>query len=275
MLFGTKLMLALSTTALIVATINTDSRSLYINGTQPAISASANTDYLKAYNWGPGGPVDDLNRSTGALQYNKKFGKYDAYFIGQNEKKLFLTFDEGYEYGLTEKFLDVLKQKDVKAAFFITYDFAKAEPDLVQRMINDGHIVGNHSKTHRNFSTLTSSQIMEDINFLQDFVEKNHNYKMKYFRAPSGNFNIQTLETTQKMGLKNVFWSFAHKDWLTDRQPEPKQALEKLKKGICPGNIYLLHAVSETNLKILPELIDYAKEQGYQWETLDNLRLDS
>lgn len=279
MSFGTKLICGLSITAVFVSVIAppyTPTDAAHKNITQPtskAVAASSSTDYLKPYDWGPGGPVDELNRSTGALNYNKKFGKYDAYFIGQNEKKIFLTFDEGYEYGLTDDFLDILKEKNVKATFFVTYDFAKADKNLIQRMIDEGHTVGNHSKTHRNFSKLTPEEIQKDIQFLQDFVKQNHNYEMKYFRAPSGNFNVQALEVCQKMGLKNIFWSFAYKDWLTDAQPDAKISLERLKKSLCPGNIYLLHAVSETNLKILGDFIDYARSQGYEWESIDNLKL--
>ena len=228
----------------------------------------------KEYNWGPGGPVDELNRSCGATQYNKKFKDYDSYFIGQNSKNIYLTFDEGYEFGLTDDFLDVLKEKNVKAAFFLTYDFAKREPELIKRMIAEGHTLGNHSKTHRNYSTLTPVEVSEDIMFMQNYIKDNFDYEMKFFRCPSGNFNEQTLATLKKLGFKTIFWSFAYKDWLTDNQPEPTASLEKLKKSLCVGNIYLLHAVSETNLKILPDFIDYAIAEGYTFSTLDELKYD-
>ncbi len=228
----------------------------------------------KEYNWGPGGPVDDLNRSCGAVQYNNKFKDYDAYFIGQDNKNIYLTFDEGYEFGITDDFLDILKEKNVKATFFLTYDFAKREHELIKRMIDEGHTLGNHSKTHKNYSTLTPVQVAEDAMFMQDYIEDNFNYTMKYFRCPSGNFNEQTLGTLKKLGFKSIFWSFAYKDWLTDKQPNPKESLEKLKKSLCVGNIYLLHAVSETNLKILPDFIDYARQEGYTFASLDELNLN-
>ena len=215
--------------------------------------------------WGPGGPRDDQNRSSGALQYNQKYGQYDALFISETSSKVYMTFDEGYEYGLSDDILDTLKAKGVKAMFFITRDFAKAEPELVRRMIAEGHIIGNHSWTHKNYSTFTAEEAQADLKQLHDYVKENFNYDMKYFRFPSGNFSEQTLAAVQQMGYKSVFWSFAYKDWLVDAQPDKAESLKKIVDAACPGMIYLLHAVSQTNSDILGQVIDNVKAAGFEW----------
>ncbi len=243
------------------------------SGTSTSSSVAAmGTDFeeigalpAKSLDWGPGGPVDKKNRSQGALQYNEKFGKYDAVFIAPESPNIYLTFDEGYEYGLTPTFLDILKEKDVKALFFITYDFANREKELCRRMIDEGHVIGNHSWSHKNYSTLTPKAAAEDLMKLHDFVKENFQYEMKYFRFPSGNFNEQTLAVVQSMGYKSLFWSFAYKDWLTDAQPQAAPSLKKIVDSCHPGAIYLLHSVSKTNADVLAEAIDQIRAAGYVW----------
>ncbi|MEG2073687.1 MAG: polysaccharide deacetylase family protein [Angelakisella sp.] len=219
----------------------------------------------KSLDWGPGGPVDSLNRSEGALLYNKLYGKYNSVFIADDSKTVYMTFDEGYEFGLTGSILDTLKEKNVKAMFFVTYDFANRSGELVRRMIDEGHAVGNHSYSHKNYSALTPKDAAADMMRMHDFVAEKFNYQMKYFRFPSGNFNEQSLAAVQKMGYRTVFWSFAYKDWITDAQPDPAVSAEKITKAVCPGNIYLLHAVSSTNDQILGDIIDRIRAQGYSW----------
>ena len=219
----------------------------------------------KGLDWGPGGPRDEKNRSQGALSYNQQFGKYDALFLADDQPVVYMTFDEGYENGLTPTFLDILKEKEVKGLFFVTYDFADREPELIRRIIDEGHVLGNHSWSHKNYSTLTPKQAAEDIMKLHDYVKENFGYEMRYFRFPSGNFNEQTLAVVQSMGYKSVFWSFAYKDWLTDDQPDPKESEERIVKAACPGNIYLLHAVSSTNAQVMGSVIDRVRDAGYSW----------
>lgn len=219
----------------------------------------------QSLDWGPGGPRDEKNRSQGALLYNQKFGKYDALFLAEDQPVVYMTFDEGYENGLTPDFLATLKEKEVKGLFFITYDFANRQPELVRQIIEEGHVLGNHSWSHKNYSTLTPKQAAEDLMKMHDYVKENFNYEMKYFRFPSGNFNEQTLAVVQSMGYKSVFWSYAYKDWLTDDQPEPAESEDKLVKAVCPGNIYLLHAVSATNAQIMGSFIDRVRDAGYTW----------
>lgn len=219
----------------------------------------------KGLDWGPGGPRDEKNRSQGAVLYNQKFGKYDALFLAEDKPVVYMTFDEGYENGLTPDFLDTLKEKGVKGLFFITYDFADREPELVRRIIGEGHVLGNHSWSHKNYSTLTAKQAAEDLMKMHDYIKENFDYEMKYFRFPSGNFNEQTLAVVQSMGYKSIFWSYAYKDWLTDDQPDPVSSEDKLVKAVCPGNIYLLHAVSTTNAQIMGSFIDRVRAEGYEW----------
>lgn len=215
--------------------------------------------------WGPGGPVDELNRSQGALSYQELYGKYNADFIGENTKQICLTFDEGYENGFTDDILDVLKEKDVPAVFFVTQPYVKTEADLIRRMIDEGHIVGNHSVNHPSFPDTPLAQCKEEIEGLHNYVKENFGYEMNLFRFPMGEFNEQDLKLVQDMGYRSVFWSFAYRDWEVDNQPDPAEALEKVVSKAHPGAIYLLHAVSQTNAEILGDFIDEMRAQGYEF----------
>ena len=238
-------------------------------------TAAGSSDYsqfsARGLDWGPGGPVDALNRSQGALVYNGRYGKYNAIFIGPEQKTVYMTFDEGYENGLSNTFLDILKQKQVKAMFFVTYDFVHRNPQLVQRMIAEGHIVGSHSWSHKNYSTLTPDEMKADLTKMHEYVKNNFNYDMKYFRFPSGNFSEQALAVVKDFGYRSIFWSFAYVDWNPDSQPQPDASFRRVMKALCPGNIYLFHAVSSTNAQILPAVIDAVRAAGYQWGDPDEL----
>lgn len=223
----------------------------------------------KKLGWGPGGPVDKNNRSQGAISYQEKYGKYNADFILPEGKEIALTFDEGYENGYTEKILDVLKEKKVSAVFFVTYPYVKENTDLIKRMIDEGHVVGNHSTKHKSFPDLTLEEAKEDITNLHSYVKDNFNYTMKLFRFPMGEFNEQCLCLLNDMGYKSLFWSFAYKDWLVDEQPDPNQAIEHLNNKSHGGAIYLLHAVSKTNTEILGEFIDNMRDKGYEFINYD------
>ena len=210
----------------------------------------------EALGWGPGGPVDSENRSQGAIAYQEKYGKYDAYFIAPSSEKIYLTFDEGYENGYTADILDTLKEKGVHAVFFITMPYAKEQPELVQRMIDEGHIVGNHSNKHITYPSLSLDEAKEDLMSLHQYMLDTYQYKMSVFRFPEGNFSEQALALVQSCGYKTLFWSFAYKDWHTDNQPDPASALDTMLKKAHPGAIYLLHAVSSTNAQVLGAFID-------------------
>ncbi len=226
------------------------------------------------YNWGSGGQTDEYNRSAGALQYNEKFGNYNAQFIDSDtpveDKVIYLTFDEGYEFGCTPKILDTLKEKDVKAVFFLTKPFAETEPDLVNRMIAEGHELANHSVTHPStgIPSLSLEQQYNEIQENHEYVKENYNYEMHLFRFPAGIFSEQSLAVVNNCNYKSVFWSFAYRDYDTANQPDEAEALQKVKDALAPGTIYLLHGVSQTNANILGDFIDYAKTQGYTFKQL-------
>jgi peptidoglycan-N-acetylmuramic acid deacetylase len=217
--------------------------------------------------WGLGKETDSANRPLDAINAQRRYGGLKAKFIGSenaDNKKLYLTFDEGYENGNTAKILDVLKEKGVKAAFFVTYDYCKSEPELVKRMISEGHIVGNHSVTHPSFPDCDFRKICNEIMGLHNYVKDNFGYNMKFIRFPKGEFSEKTLSAAKDLGYTSVFWSFAYADWLADKQPEPAAALEKIKSSLHPEEIVLLHAVSSTNAAILPELIEFWNASGYE-----------
>jgi len=214
--------------------------------------------------WGPGGPVDDKNRSQGSLAYNKLYGKYNATFLEEDSDKIYLTFDQGYENGYTPAFLDALKEHNVKGVFFLTGDYVRRQPELIQRMIDEGHVLGSHSDKHPDMPTLPLEEVWEDTVSLHNMVVEQFNYEPKLYRFPAGAFNEQTLAMMQKAGYRSVFWSFAYRDWEVDNQPDPDEALQKILNSAHPGGIYLLHTVSETNSLIIGDVIQGFIEKGYE-----------
>lgn len=218
--------------------------------------------------WGQGVNFDDLNRPVGSLNYQDKYGTYQAYFIGDSNPVIYLTFDEGYEYGCTEEILDILKEKNVKAVFFVTLPYVKGNPELVRRMIDEGHQVGNHSVTHPSAGLPSQSieQQKEEIMGCHNYVKENFGYEMHLFRYPAGKFSEQSLAIVNNCNYKSVFWSFAYLDYDVNNQPDEAESLQKLVDRLHPGAIYLLHAQSVTNTHILGSLIDRACEKGYSFE---------
>lgn len=244
----------------------------------PALAMSA--DFLQigalssqAVQWGPGVHKDELGRSTSCISLQEKYGKYNAWFIGPpDEKILTLSFDQGYENGYTAPILDTLKEKGVTAIFFLTGHYVRSQPELVQRMIDDGHILGNHSDSHKIYcQELSVEDSFADAKYMQDYLRDNFDYEMRLFRFPSGVFSEQSLALIQQMGYKSVFWSFAYADWDVNNQPASQTAMEKITSFLHPGEIMLLHSVSATNAKILPELIDTMRAQGYTVAPLEAL----
>lgn len=192
-----------------------------------------------------------------------------------DEKVMYLTFDEGYEYNNnTAKILDTLKAKGVKAAFFVTGAYVKSNLDLVNRMANEGHLVCNHSVNHLNqVEAIKNPKKLEgDIAGLQNlYKEKTGNNLASFLRPPEGVYSERTLKFINDMGYRPVFWSFAYKDWLRDNQPDKKFAIEKITGQFHPGSVLLLHAVSDTNAEILGEIIDQAVNMGYRFGSLYEL----
>ncbi len=215
--------------------------------------------------WGLGKSADSEGRPLDALNAQTKYGEYDTYFIDDSgEKRLYLTFDEGYENGYTADILDTLRDKGVRAIFFVTYDYAKSSPELVERMIDEGHIVGNHSYTHPSFPECSDNEVRDEIEKLHDYIKENFDYSMDLIRFPKGEFSENTLSIAKSMGYKTLFWSLAHMDWDVKNQPNPKDVYKKLSEATHPGEILLLHAVSSANADCLGDLIDYWTVNGYK-----------
>ena len=216
--------------------------------------------------WGQGVNVDEKNRPLGSLDYQQKYGSYDAYFIGEEEKVIYLTFDEGWENGLTPAILDTLKEKQVPAVFFCTLDYIEKYPDLIRRMIDEGHAVGNHSDNHPSFPDLSVEECRSEVMNVHDYMVNEYGYEMTLFRAPAGEFSERTLAELQMLGYKSVFWSFAYKDWEVDNQMGVDKAYAKVTGALHDGAIYLLHAVSSDNAALLGDFIDEARARGYEFK---------
>ena len=197
--------------------------------------------------------------------------KYGCIYMGSNEEKyLYLTFDEGYENGQTGKILDTLKEKGVPAAFFITGDYFKSEKELVDRMVGEGHIVGNHTMEHPCLAKIKDEKELEQEVLSLDLAFYNaYNKHMKYLRPPEGAYSEKSLAVTKNVGYTNVFWSFAYDDWDTKRQKGKEYAIKKVTDNLHPGCVILLHAVSESNAEALGEIIDTARVMGYEFKSLD------
>lgn len=217
-----------------------------------------------AIGYGQGVECDENNRPTGAVQFNDEYIQYNSYAIFDGDG-ICLSFDQGYENGYTEKILDTLKEKNVKAVFFLTGDYAKRNKALVRRMIDEGHILGNHGMKHKSLPTLSPEQAEEEILSLHNFVKDEYNYNMTYFRPPCGEYSERALAECSKLGYKTMLWSFAYCDWDVNNQPERSSSLEKVSGAAHNGAIYLLHSVSATNAEILPEVIDKIRAQGYEF----------
>ena len=212
--------------------------------------------------YGQGVQVDDKNRTIGAVDFNEKYGNLKAKAINDDEK-IYLTFDQGYENGYTSKILDVLKEKNVKATFYLLQDYAEKNPNLVQRMIDEGHTIGNHSVHHYSMPTLNQAECEKEIMDFHKYMEDNYGYKMTSFRPPKGEFSEFSLGVTANCGYETELWSFAYADWDVNNQPDEAQSLEKLVNAVHPGAIYLLHSVSQTNANILGDFIDEVRNKGY------------
>lgn len=190
----------------------------------------------------------------------------------KEEKRIYLTFDEGYEAGYTPEILRVLKEKNVKATFFITAHYLNREPELVEQMIKENHIIGNHTVNHKSLPDISDEEIKKEVMDLHQAIFEKFNYEMKFIRPPKGEFSERTLKTTNNLGYKNVMWSFAYKDWEEKNQPNEENAIKMIVKNFHCGEIMLLHGNSKTNTKILPTIIDEARKEGYEFYSLEEFK---
>ena len=216
--------------------------------------------------------------------------KYNAYYIsgaaagsdeGDNDagnkkdtpKPIYLTFDAGYENGYTAEILDILKEKKVPAAFFLVGNYIEENPELVKRMEAEGHIVGNHTMHHPDMSAIADEEA-----FKKEITELENTYKAavgkelpKFYRPPQGKYSEANLQQASRLGYTTLFWSLAYVDWLENDQPDEMESINLLNKRIHPGAIVLLHSTSKTNSRILAQLIDGWKEQGYEFRSVSEL----
>lgn len=214
--------------------------------------------------YGMGVDTDSMNRPLGAIQAQEEYGDLGGLFIGDSSRQqLWLTFDEGYENGCTADILDTLKEKNVRAVFFVTYDYCKRNPELVKRMIAESHTIGNHTWSHPSLPECSVDELYSELSLLHEYVRDEFGYEMYVMRPPMGEFSKRVLACAKELGYTTVLWSFAYPDWDVNNQPDQEQAFQKITSKTHNGAVYLLHAVSETNSAILGRVIDYWRGSGY------------
>ena len=200
--------------------------------------------------------------------------QYDGYYMGDSsEKTLYLTFDAGYENGYTAGILDVLKKHDVKAGFFLVGNYLKTSPELVKRMVSEGHTVGNHTYSHPDMSAIsTEDAFREELSKLEDEYKSVTGKEMlKYYRPPQGKYSEANLKMAKELGYRTIFWSLAYVDWYESDQPTKEEAFNKLIPRVHPGAIVLLHSTSKTNAEILDELLTKWEKMGYKFKSITEL----
>lgn len=211
--------------------------------------------------------------SKSAQKYFESTGyKAFCYDTKSSEKVLYLTFDCGWENGYTNKVLDTLKEKNVPAAFFCTLEHIKAEPELIARMINEGHIVGNHSSKHPNFAEISRQRMADEILECDNYLRETYGYSSPFFRFPEGSYTENALELIDSMGYTSVFWSCAYADWDVSQVKGGDYAFEKVTSRLHPGAVILLHSVSPDNAEALGNIIDYARQNGYEFKALTDYK---
>ncbi len=223
-------------------------------------------------NWGLGfkgdGKPPKGNASVADL------AKHNAYYIGDTSKNIiYLTFDAGFENGNTEKILDSLKKHNVKATFFLVGNYIETSPELVERMVEEGHTIGNHTYSHPDMSKISDEEsFKKELQSLESLYKETTGQELlKIYRPPQGKYCVSNLEMADKLGYKTIFWSLAYVDWYENKQPTKEEAFNKLLKRIHPGAIVLLHSTSKTNGDILDELLTKWEDMGYSFGEIKDL----
>ncbi len=242
---------------------------LAINKEQQYIATNSDATSNKKIGWGI--KRNDNHEQPDVGVSNKKvLEENGGICLGNKDRKnIYLTFDEGYEAGYTSKILETLKENQVKATFFITAHYVNSQPDLVKQIIEEGHIIGNHTVNHKSMPDLTEEKIKTEVMELHQVINEKFNYEMKYIRPPKGEFSQKTLQVTNQLGYKTVMWSFAYEDWNEDKQPEEQASKKKILDNLHNGEIMLLHGNSKTNTNLLDSIIKEAKNMGYEFKSLD------
>ena len=200
--------------------------------------------------------------------------RYDAVYIGDTSRKvLYLTFDAGYENGCTAQILDALKKHQAPAAFFLVGNYIEKNPDLVRRMVEEGHTVGNHTMHHYDMSKISDRDTFaRELQGLEDLYRQTTGQELpRYYRPPQGIYSEENLKLAQELGYRTVFWSLAYVDWNNDAQPTQEEAYAKLLPRTHNGAVVLLHSTSKTNAQILDDLLTRWESQGYTFAPLEDL----
>ncbi|MBD5162507.1 MAG: polysaccharide deacetylase family protein [Oscillibacter sp.] len=246
--------------------------SLRDSGEAAIPTASPAAIPVSASDWGLSFPTEGEapvgNASPAELR------KYDTYYLGDTSQKvIYLTFDCGYENGYTERILDALKKHNAPAAFFVVGHMIESAPDIVRRMADEGHIVGNHTFHHPDMSSISrQSAFQEELESLAALYQQTTGRPLsRFYRPPQGKYSVENLKQAQALGYKTIFWSLAYVDWNTDNQPTAEQAYAKLLPRIHDGAVVLLHSTSRTNAEILDELLSKWEAMGYTFRSLEEL----
>ncbi len=229
------------------------------------------TILTKAVNWGLG--FGDAGSVPTGMQTARELAEYNAYYVADTKgKEIYLTFDCGYELGYTEAILDALKKHNAKATFFVVGHFLEESPELVCRMVEEGHTVANHSYNHPDMTTLSEEEVLKELQSNADkFKEITGMEMVKYYRPPQGKYTLENLARMKELGYSTFFWSLAYMDWDVKQQPTHEEAFDKLLSRIHPGAIVLLHNTSRTNGEILDELLTKWEEMGYTFGELSDI----
>ena len=228
--------------------------------------AAAVTDWGLSFQSQGSAPVG--NATSDAL------AEYDAYYVGNtNDSVIYLTFDAGYESGDTAAILDALKKHNAPACFFVVSNYIETAPELIKRMVEEGHIVGNHTSTHPDMSKISDKTAFEkELKGVEEqFKTLTGKELPKFYRPPQGKFSEENLKQAQELGYKTIFWSLAYVDWYADNQPTSDEAFNKLIPRIHNGAIVILHSTSSTNAQILDELLTKYEQMGYRFGSLYEL----
>lgn len=247
--------------------------AIHCHTEQEHLETSGQILHPETENWGLGfGQTGEKPTGNVSAEELKKY--HAAYMDPTDEKVIYLTFDAGYENGNTPAILEALKKHDVSATFFVVGNYLETSPELVKRMVEEGHIVGNHTYHHPDMSKISDKQSFEkELKDLENLYTQVTGQTMKkYYRPPQGKYSENNLKMAQEMGYKTFFWSLAYVDWYQDKQPSKEEAFKKLLGRIHPGAIVLLHSTSDTNGAILDELLTKWEEMGYHFATLDDIR---
>ena len=239
------------------------------NLNENVITTSSTSLSNKKIGWGIKRAKNHAQPDLGSKNF-ELLKNYNGIAMGNSENPyVYLTFDNGYEAGYTNQILDVLKQNNVPAAFFITAHYLNTASDIVQRMIDDGHIVGNHTVNHKSMPSLSDEKIKTEVLDLHQAVYEKFGYEMKYIRPPMGEFSERTISLTNSIGYKTTMWSLAYDDWDENNQGREEYGTSKILDNIHNGAIILLHSNSKDNANILNNVIKLIKDMGYEFKSLD------